>query len=51
VAFVREADRIFPPEGGRAPEQDWRGYYSPGLKADVRRLERLLFERFPQFDV
>jgi hypothetical protein len=51
VAFVEHADRIWPPEGGRTADQDWRGYYSPEMKAYVRRRERLLFARFPQFDV
>ncbi len=51
VAFVEHADRIWPPEGGRSADQDWRGYYSPEMKAFVRQRERLLFDRFPQFDV
>ena len=51
VAFVEHADRIWPPEGGRAADEDWRGHYSPETKAYVRRRERLLFARFPQFDV
>jgi hypothetical protein len=51
VAFVEHADRIWPPEGGRTADQDWPGYYSPAMKAFVRRRERLLFARFPQFDV
>lgn len=51
VAFILDADRIFPPEGGRTAEQAWPGYYSADVKAFVRRRERLLFERFPQFDV
>lgn len=51
VAFVQHADRIWPPEGGRTAGQDWRGYYTPEVRAFVRRRERLLFDRFPQFDV
>lgn len=51
VAFVRDADRIWPPEGGRPAGDDWRRYYSPDMKTYVRRRDRLLFERFPQFDV
>ncbi len=51
VAFVRQADRILPPEGGRTAEQHWTRYYDPALKAFVRHRERLLFDRFPQFDV
>jgi hypothetical protein len=51
VAFVQHADRIWPPEGGRTADQDWRGYYSPEMKTYVRQRERLLFARFPQFDV
>ena len=51
VAFIRDADRIWPPEGGRTADQDWTRYYSPDLKAYIRQQERALFERFPQFDV
>lgn len=51
TAFVVDADRIWPPEGGRPPDHDWRPYYSPALKTFVRRKERLLFRLFPQFDV
>lgn len=51
VAFVQQADRIWPPEGGRPAGDDWRKYYSQEMKTFVRRRERLLFERFPQFDV
>jgi hypothetical protein len=51
VAFVADAARIWPPEGGRITDPDWTKYYTPELKAYIRRQERLLFERFPQFDV
>ncbi len=51
IGFIKDADRIWPPEGGRTDDPDWTKYYSPELKAYVRGQERLLFERFPQFDV
>jgi hypothetical protein len=51
VAMVLDADRIWPPEGGRAADARWEPYYTPELKSFVRRKERWLFEWFPQFDV
>jgi len=51
VAAVLDADRIWPPEGGRPADAAWAPYYPPDLKAFVRRKERWLFEWFPHFDV
>ena len=51
VATVLDADRIWPPEGGREADARWEPYYTPELKALVRRKEHWLFEWFPQFDV
>ena len=48
--IVRRADRIWPPEGGRAAGSAWAPYYTAELEAFVRRQERWLFEWFPQFD-
>ena len=48
---VRNAERVFPPEGGRDDHQrDWRPYYTPELRAAVRHRERMLFELFPEYD-
>lgn len=51
IDFVRTAGKIFPPQGGRTPEQSWEKYYTSELKALVRQKERLLFKLFPRFDV
>lgn len=48
---ILNADRIWPPEGGRPADASWEPYYTPDLKAFVRRKERWLFEWFPQYDV
>jgi hypothetical protein len=48
---VLNAERIWPPEGGRPADAAWEPYYTPELKAFVRRKERWLFEWFPRFDV
>jgi len=50
IAFVRDADRIYPAEGGRAAEDRWEAYYTPELKRRVRTWERLLFQMFPEYD-
>lgn len=39
-----------PPEAEDGHRRPWREYYTPELKAWVRRKERLLFELFPEFD-
>jgi len=51
LAFVRDADRIYPAEGGRARDDPWEAYYTPELKQYVRTRERLLFQLFPHYDV
>jgi hypothetical protein len=51
VAFVVDADRVYPAEGGRDLGDRWESYYTPELKRFVRTRERLLFELFPQYDV
>jgi hypothetical protein len=51
IAFILGAEKIFPKEGGRKPEQKWEKYYTQELKQYVRQKEWLLFELFPQFDV
>lgn len=51
IAFVRDADRIYPAEGGRASGDRWETYYTPELKRLVRTRERLLFQLFPKYDV
>jgi hypothetical protein len=51
IAFVQHRERIYPAEGGRAPDDRWQSYYTPELKRLVRTRERLLFQRFPEYDV
>ncbi len=50
IAFILDAEKIFPPEGGRTPDQTWERYYTPELKAVVRQRERWLFSLFPEFE-
>jgi hypothetical protein len=50
IDTVRSADRIYPPEGGRPATDDWKRYYSPNLKTDVRARERLLLAMLPEYD-
>lgn len=51
LAFILDAEKIYPAEGGRAPEDRWETYYTPELKRLVRTRERLIFSLFPQYDV
>jgi hypothetical protein len=51
IAFILDAAKIYPDEGGREPGDTWQSYYTPELKHFVRTRERLLFELFPQYDV
>lgn len=48
VAFVPELGRILPDGKGRTERQRWEHYYTPELKAEVRRRERWLFLLFPE---
>lgn len=50
AAFVLEMGKVLPGKG-RRDDQRWERYYTPELKARVRRRERLLLEIFPDFDV
>lgn len=50
IASVLTSGRIYPKEGGRVERQGWERYYTPELKAFVRRQEWLLFTMFPEFD-
>ena len=49
VQAVRDAQHIWPPEGGRTAGSAWEPYYTPELKAFIRRKERWLFEWFPRW--
>ncbi|HUJ10137.1 MAG TPA: sulfotransferase family 2 domain-containing protein [Verrucomicrobiae bacterium] len=51
VHFILESGKVFPKEGGRGDDKPWTNYYTPELKHLVRRRERLLFAKFPEFDV
>ena len=52
VAFVREHDRVLPEHAAaRDRRRDWRTYYTPELRAHVRRNDALLFRLFPEYDV
>lgn len=51
IAAVLTSGRIYPKDGGRGEGHRWERYYTPDLKAFVRRREWMLFEMFPEFDV
>lgn len=51
IDFILDAEKIYPAEGGRSPEDRWESHYTPELKRFVRTRERLLFQLFPQYDV
>lgn len=51
IASVLTSGRILPAEGGRHEGQRWERYYTPELKAFVRRREWVLFATFPEFDI
>lgn len=51
VAFILNEAPILPAGSTRAASQKWEHYYTPELKADIRRRERLLFTLYPQWDV
>ena len=51
IAFVLEEGRILPAGPKRTDAKPWQEYYTPELKALVRRRERLLFALFPGYDV
>lgn len=51
LAFIAGLGRILPMGIGRREDQRWEDYYTPELKAHVRRTEGALFGLFPEFDV
>ena len=51
VAFILDAERILPKEGGRPAGDRWQSYYTPELLDRVRVRERLLFDLFPEYDL
>lgn len=51
IGFILDHDRILPPGSSRPAAQGWESYYTPALKAEVRRRERMLFALYPQWDV
>ncbi|HET9619782.1 MAG TPA: sulfotransferase family 2 domain-containing protein [Kofleriaceae bacterium] len=50
IEFVRDAEKIYPAEGGRPADDAWQAHYTAELKHRVRTRERLLFALFPQYD-
>ena len=51
VAFVLTWGRVLPENAAaRDRRRDWRSYYTPELKAHVRRNDALLFRLFPDYD-
>ena len=51
IDFILDSKKVFPTEGGREENQNWEKYYTPELKAFVRRKENLLFSLFSEYDV
>ena len=51
ISFIVGEERILPRGKGRNAEQQWEPYYTPELKAMVRRKEEFIFKLFPEFDV
>jgi hypothetical protein len=51
IAFVLEEGRILPAGPRRAEGRHWSAYYTPELRALVRRRERLLLSIFPEYDL
>jgi hypothetical protein len=50
TAFINDLGPIYPAEGGRGLDSDWRPYYDSSLAARVRRAERAVFTRWREFD-
>ncbi len=51
IEFILSTGKILPQGKGRTSEQKWERYYTPELKSEIRRKERLIFKLFPSFDV
>ena len=49
--FLPGLDRILPMGRGRRDEQNWERYYTPDLKAFIRKKDYALFDMFPDFDI
>ncbi len=50
IDFILEMKKVLPLGRGRTKEQKWEEYYTPELKHEIRRKERILFQMFPEFD-
>jgi hypothetical protein len=50
VAFVLEEGPILPEGSSRKGDRHWSDYYTPRLKALIRRRERLFLAVFPEYD-
>ena len=50
VEFVLEEGKILPAGSNRTGDRPWSEFYTPELKARVRRHESLLFSIFPEYD-
>lgn len=51
IAFIPCLGRILPGKSKRGAGARWEDFYTPELKARIRRRERLLFAMFPEYDV
>lgn len=51
LAFILCLGRILPAKSKRGKGVAWEDFYTPELKAKVRRREKLLFAMFPEYDV
>jgi hypothetical protein len=50
VSFISGKAKVLPQGKGRKKEQNWEKYYTPELKAIIRKKEDFLFRLFPEFD-
>lgn len=51
IAFIQNKEKVLPGGKGRSKAQRWESYYTPELKALVRKKDWALFDLFPEFDI
>ncbi|HQW36009.1 MAG TPA: sulfotransferase family 2 domain-containing protein [Thermoflexales bacterium] len=50
IAFIKNRAPV-KPGGRRSAEDRWQKFYSPPMRADVLRRDRILFQIFPEYDL
>jgi hypothetical protein len=51
IEFILQMKKVLPLGKGSEKERKRDEYFTPELKAEIRRKDRILFEMFPEFDV